>query len=358
MNLNANDIVSGAEQLLSSLQDGISLSDITSIVQLPQLDQFSQLASSLLPQNLVKVDESGTFSLLDPVSLQDTVKKGIDSVKGIIEEEIRGAIEQVTSVAGQVTDTLNTAADTLASLGQGNITESLDFFDDALGSASGLLGFSADAGTLSQYTKTVSDVTDTVKKLSPKQIRDLADPEFRENIVQTTLGKATELLESDVLSTVEQYVQLPVSVGAVTSLFTTANALLNRPGAKNAGETFNVATKVTTYYGKGPGADLDAYNKKSATGKQLISGKSCAVDNVNILYGSKVEVPGVGTFDAVDRIKGGGANLSLYYDTIDQAEPINSKLTGTMNVKVTPPPGSATAQQSIAEKRGQSAKLI
>lgn len=358
MNLNANDIVSGAEQLLSGLQDGISLSDITSIVQLPQLDQFSQLATSLLPQNLIKVDDSGNFKLLDPLTLQDTVKKGIDSVKGVIEEEIRGVINEVTSVAGQAANTINVAANTLSSLGKGNITESLDFFDDALGSASSLLGFSADTGTLSQYTKTVSDVTDTVRKLSPKQIRDLADPEFRENIVQNTLNKATELLESDVLSTVEQYVQLPVSVGAVTSLFTTANSLLNRPGAKQAGEPYSVAVKVDTYYGKGPGADLDAYNKKCATNKQLISGKSCAVDNVNILYGSKVEVPGVGTFEAVDRIKNGGVNLSLYYDSIDEAGPVNSKLTGIINVRVTPPAGSTTAQRSIAEKRGQSAKLI
>jgi len=358
VNLNANDIVSGAEQLLSNLQDGISLSDIISIVQLPELDQFSQLASSLLPQNLVKVDENGTFKLLDPLTLQDTVKKGIDSVKGVIEEEIRGAIDEITSTFGQAPEVINKVSNTLSSLGKGNITESLDFFDDALGSASSILGFTSDTGTLSQFSKTVTDVTSTVKKLSPKQIRDLADPEIRENLVQNTLNTATELLESDVLSTVQQYIQPPVSIGAVTSLFTTANSLLNKVGSNSSDKPYSITVKINTYYGRGPGADLDAYNKKSATNKQLVSGKSCGVDNVNILYGSKVEVPGIGTFDAVDRIKSGGVDLSLYFDSVEEANEVNSKIAGAILVKVTPPSGAVTATPPVVGNRGNNAKLI
>lgn len=356
MNLNANDIVSGAEQLLSSLQDGISISDITSIVQLPELDQFSQLASSLLPQNLIEVDESGTFKLLDPLTLQDTIKSGIDSVKGIIEEEIKGVIDEVTSIAGQATEVVDSVSSVLQSIGEGNILESIDFFDDALGSVSNLFGFSIDTGTLSQYSKTVSDTANSIREFSPKQIRDLADPEVRERVIAGTLDTATQLLESDVLQTVSQYVQLPVSVGAVTSLFTTANSLLGRLSTSDGSYSTNV--NISTYYGKGPGADLEAYDKKSSTGKQLISGKSCAVDGVNIPYGSKVEVPGLGTFEAVDRIKTGGGNLKLYYDTVTEALDAESKLKDTMVVKVTPPGGSGTRQPITVSNRGNSAKLI
>jgi len=360
MNLKAADITSGASELLENLQEGISLSDVLSIAQMPKLDQFSEIASTLLPQNLVKIDSNGAFQLLDQLSLQDTIKNGLNSIQGLIESEIKGVIDQVTSTIGQASDVVNSVSDTLTSLGKGDLQDSVDFFDDALGGVSNLLGYMGDTGTLSKYSKTVSDVTNSIKDFSPKQIRDLAtDPDYRESIIASTLETATNALEGEVLDTVRKFIQPPTSVEAINSLATTANSLLgNKNSAKNPNEPYFIDVVATTYYGKGPGADLDAYNKKSATGRQLMSGKSCAVDNVKILYGSKVEVPGIGSFDAVDRIKTGGATLQLYYESVTEAAEVQSKLMGPVVVKVTPPKNSLPATQTLTQRKGDSAKLI
>lgn len=358
MNFNAEEVVGSATALLEKLSDGISIEDIFSSLKLPQLDQFSQLASSLLPQNLVKVDGEGKFSLLNPLELQSAVKSGIDSLQDVIKSEINDVISEVTSIAQQASDTVNSIGSTLQSLGKKLSTDQLGFFEEAFSTASRMFDLGIDTGIVSNFANTVSTATDSIRQLSPKQIRDLADPEYLQKVVSTTLDTANSLLETEVVNTALEYANLPVSIGSVNNLFSTVNSLLGTPGPKTSGEPYQIEARVSTYYGKGDSGDIDAFNKKTATKQNLISGKSCAVDNVKILYNSKVEVPGLGTFTAVDRIRTGGIDLQLYYDDINQAMEADTKIKSTMVVKVTPPGKGDKIDFALPARRGSDTKLV
>jgi hypothetical protein len=358
MNFNAEELTSSATALLENLSDGVGIEDILSSLQLPQLDQFSQLATSLLPQNLVNVSSEGVFSLLNPLELQNAVKSGIDSLQDVIKQEINDVIGEVTSIAQQASSTVNQVGDTLQSLGKKLTTDQLGFFEEAFSTASSMFDLGIDTGVVSNFANTVSTATDSIRQLSPKQIRDLADPEYLQKVVSTTLETANGLLETEVLNTALEYASLPVSAGAVNSLFSTVNSLLGTPGPKSSGEPYDLEVRVTTYYGKGDSGDIDAFSKKCATKQKLVSGKSCAVDNVKIMYNSKVDVPGVGTFLAVDKIKSGGVDLQLYYDDINQASEIDAKLKSSMVVKVTPPGGGQPTEIQLPGRRGSSTKLV
>lgn len=358
MNFNAEEMTGSATALLSKLQEGVGIQDILGSLQLPQLDQFSQLASSLLPQNLVSVSSEGVFSLLNPVELQNAVKSGIDSLQDVIKQEINDVIGEVQSIAQQASDTVNQIGDTLQSLGQKLTTDQLGFFEEAFSAASSMFDLGIDTGIVSNFANTVSTATDSIRQLSPKQIRDLADPEYLQSVVSTTLETANSLLETEVVNTALEYASLPVSAGAVSNLFSTVNSLLGAPGPKTSGEPYQTEVRVATYYGKGDSGDIDAFSKKSATKQQLVSGKSCAVDNVKILYNSKVEVPGLGTFTAVDKIRSGGVDLQLYYEDINQAMEADAKLKSTMVVKVTPPGGGQKTDFQLPGRRGTDTKLV
>lgn len=358
MNFNAEEMVGSAQALLGKLTEGVGIGDILSSLQLPQLDQFSQLASSLLPQNLGSVDSEGKFNLLDPVQLQSAVKSGIDSLQDVIKQEINDVIGEVQSIAQQASSTVNSVTDTLQSLGSKLTTDQLGFFEEAFTAASGMFDLGVDTGVVSNFANTVSTATNSIRELSPKQIRDLADPEYRQKVVSSTLETANGLLENEVLSTATEYASTPISTEVVGGLFSTVNSLLGTPGPKTSGEPYQTEVRVSTYYGKGDSGDIDAFRKKSATKKQLVSGKSCAVDNVKIPYNSKVEVPGVGTFDAVDRIRSGGVELQLYYEDINKASEIDKKLKSTMIVKVTPPGGGKKTEIQLPGRRGNDAKLV
>jgi hypothetical protein len=358
MNFNAEELTTGATELLEKLSDGISVEDVFSSLKLPQLDQFSQLASSLLPQNLVSVNSEGFFSLLNPLELQNTVKAGIDSLQDVIKQEINDVISEVTSIAQQGAETINNVGNTLQSLGKKLTTDQLGFFEEAFSTATSMFDLGIDVGVVSNFANSVGTATNAIRELSPKQIRDLADPEYLQKVVSTTLETANSLLETEVISTAAEYASLPVSTGAVNSLFSTVNTLLGGVGPKATGEPYSLQVRVSTYYGKGDSGDIDAFNKKSATKQQLTSGKSAAVDNVKILYGSKIEVPGLGTFNAVDKIRSGGVDLQLYYEDANKAAEADAKLKSSMVVKVTPPGGGVKTDVQLPGRRGDSAKLV
>lgn len=61
----------------------------------------------------------------------------------------------------------------------------------------------------------------------------------------------------------------------------------------------NALARLTVYWSGGRGTDYWSSRKMSSTGATLRPGV-CAVDPKLIHYGSKVTVPGIGTFTAVD----------------------------------------------------------
>lgn len=359
MNLQAKDLLDSTQGLLERLKDTELKIDIGSFlkqIKLPSLDSLSEGLTSLLPKNLTEIDIEGVVMSLNPLNLQDTIKKGINSVQGLIEDEIKGVISEVTSTVEQATNTINSTINTVKGVGDALSTNQFDLLTKATEALASITDFDVDVSAISQFQNSISKATDTIKDFSPKQIRDLADPDIYEKVVQETLQTANSLLETEALSQLNEFIKIPTSIGAATSMFSAANSLLGSSGPKGS-NTYSLEVSISTYNGKGEGGDLEAYTKKSATGKQLISGKSCAVDNVNILFNSKVDVPGVGVFNAVDKLRGGGATLQLYYESDTEAAAVMPMLKNKLSVKVTPPGGSIPAQVLVAA-RGIASKLI
>jgi hypothetical protein len=350
-----NDLTS----LVSSKLQGVDIGSITQSFKLPSLNNMSELLKNLTPQNLTQFAEDGARQLLSPSNLQDAIKSGIDSLKDEIEGEIKGVLDQVVNTANTVKSTAEQISSTIQNIGNLDIlSQQSGFFEEAFNNLSNITNLNIDFGTVSKFGQTISKATGSLRELSPKQVRDLANPEYYNKVVKETLNTANTMLESDVLEAAKDFIKVPSNIGSVAGLFTTANTLLGSSGPSAKSEEYSLEVKISTYYGKGDGADVDAFNKKSATGKQLKSGKSCAVDNVKILFDSKVEVPGLGTFTAVDKLKGGGADLQLYYETAQEALKAQAKIPGKVLVKVKPPKVSVAISEAFTTTRGKEAKLI
>lgn len=361
MNLKSPELNDLTSLVTSKLQD-VDLGAVVQTFKVPSLNNMSQLLLNLVPQKLTEFDDEGVLKLLNPSTLQDTIKSGIDSLKDEIEGEIKGVLDQVINTANTVQSTVNQAASVVNNLGNFNLdilSSQSGFFENAFSTLSNVTNLNVDFGTVSKFGQTISQAANSLKNLSPKQIRDLANPEYYNQVVQNTLSTANTLLENDVLETAKNFIKVPSNISSVAGLFTTANTLLGTSTGPNANnKEYSLEVKISTYYGKGDGADIDAFNYKSATGRKLMSGKSCAVDNVKILFDSKVEVPGLGTFTAVDKLKGGGADLQLYYETAQEALKAQAKLSGKVLVKVRPPSIPVTLGDVFTGVRGSISKLI
>lgn len=358
MNLQAKDLIDTTANLISKVQEGVNISDILQGIKIPQLDDLSQLLQTVLPQNLTQFNVEGVLELLNPLEFQDKIKQGIDSMQGLIEGQIKSVIDEVTNTVQQVEDITEQAVDTVEQISSTLTSGNLNIFDSALEAVSKINNYTVDIPVISKFSQTIATATDSIKNLSPKQIRDLADPEYYNQVVSETLNTANQLLEQDIIDTAKQFVQVPPSIESVSSLFASANTALGGLGPTSSGEPYVVEATVTTYFAKGEGADIDAFNNKTSTGKKLQSGKSCAVDNINILYNSKVTVPGVGTFTAVDRLRGGSSTIMLYYETKEQADSVSKKLTGKIPVTVKPPGGGGILEKILPQSRGNEAKII
>jgi 3D (Asp-Asp-Asp) domain-containing protein len=357
MNLQSSDLIDNTANLLKKVQENVDVSELLNGFKLPKLDDLANVMTQVLPQNLTQFNVEGVLELVNPLEFQNKIKQGIESVQGLIEDQIKAKIQEATTLVQEVQQTASEAANTIENISS-TFNSSDNIFDSALESVSKISNLGGNIPILSKFNQTISKATDSIKNLSPKQIRDLADPEYYNQVVSETIGTANSLLEQDIIQTANDFIQIPASVQSVASMFTAANSILGVAGPSSTGEQYTLEVTASTYYGRGEGADLDAYNKKTATGKQLQSGKSCAVDNVNILYGSKVSVPGLGIFTAVDRLRGGSASLMLYYDTKEQADSANKKLTGKIVVNITPPNTGNIFEKFTTQIRGNSTKVI
>jgi len=359
VNLQAPDLNDLTSAITDKLDKGIDLGSIIKSFKLPELGDMSKLLLDLLPQNLTEFDAEGALKLLSPGSLQDALKTGIDNLKGEIEGEIKGVLDEVINTANTVKATVEQATTTIQNIGNLDMISSQSgFFEEAFSAISNVTNSNIDFGTVSKFGQTISKATNSIRELSPKQIRDLADPEYYNQIVQSTLGTANALLEEDVLNTAKSFIKVPTNIDTVANLLTTGNSLLGAQGPSADKEEYSLEVKISTFYGKGDGADIDAFNYKSATGKKLMSGKSCAVDNVKILFNSKVEVPGLGTFTAVDKLKGGGSDLQLYFETAQEAIKAQANLQDKILVKIKPPSSPITLNDVYTGARGIVSNLI
>jgi hypothetical protein len=342
MNLNGQELIRIPEYLTEVLQDPVAtLNDLISNVVLPNLGGLASSFSNLLPSNLINVDSDGNVSLLDPKTLENTINEGINQVSGLVEGQIRTALNQAMGIVSTVTDTAEQAANAISNLGAGIANLNLDYVNNALDSFLSVAGtMGVDTSSISQITNSAQSVISNISNLSPAKLKELQNPELYEQFVQDALNTATGLIKDETIKNALNTVLPSQTISTAIGL-----ALAGVSSFSGGGEK-EILVEIDTYYAKGEAADKDAAQYRSVSGKKLQSGKSCAVDNSNILFGSKVQTS-LGTFEAVDKAKTSSSTglpkISLFFEDQPTASQKLLQLTQSNKikqvVKVTPPNG-------------------
>lgn len=285
MNFSGSEIKESLSLFREKLDEGVSLDALMGFVDIPELSEFSKLAEGLLPKNLLKTGEDGKLSLLSLNELQQSLSKGLGDIKGYLEGEILGLFGEI---AGDVQNLGNEAKSIYNELS--NLTNSIQkdnsaITDLALSTLNGATGLNLTTQNLGAIFKTASNSINSFTALSPKQIKDLANPNLLGNIVKTTLDTSIEAAgAASLLISEESLINDQLDSSSYIDHFRSS---LDRKNKENDG-TIKIAVDRQVYWGKGEGASPEAAAKKANSGSSLVSDYSLAVDNSKILIGHKV----------------------------------------------------------------------
>ena len=279
MNFSASEVQEDLQAIKDKLDDGISIDDLLGIIDLPILSEFSQAAGGLLPVNLLRVGSDGKVDLLSLTELQQALSKGLGDIKGYLEGEIlglfntiKGEVETVYNEAKSVYEELSDIKNTLQK-------DNSKIFDLAISTLNGATGLNINAQSLANLKNVGTTTIKNFSNLSPKQIKDLTNPDYFGKIVSTTLdatiaatGVAAEIMGEQSISNSQ------LDNSSYMNLF-----------KSNSENEIKIAVERQVYWGKGEGATPEAASKKSSwNGAQLVGDYSLAVDNTNIFLGDKV----------------------------------------------------------------------
>jgi hypothetical protein len=280
VNFSASEVQEDLQALKDKLEDGITIDDLLSITNLPILSEFSQAAGGLLPVNLLKIGADGKVDLLSLTELQQALSKGLGDIKGYLEGEVLGLFNALKGEVEAVYNQAKEVYEELSNLGETLQKDNSLVFDAAISALNGATGLNINAQSLATLKKAGVDTMNNLSDLSPKQIKDLADPNFFGKLVNTTLdasiaatGVAAEILGEQSISNAQ------LNNSSYMDLF--------RSSSPEKTKTIPVYRQV--YWAKGEGATPEAAAKKSSSGNhQLVDDYSLAVDNSNILLESKI----------------------------------------------------------------------
>ena len=279
MNFSASEIQEDLQSIKDKLDDGITIDDLLGIVDLPILSEFSQAAGGLLPVNLLKVGADGKIDVLSLTELQKALSKGLGDIKGYLEGEVLGLFNTLKGEVEAVYDEAKAVYDELSDLGDSLQKDNSKIVDLALSTLNGATGLNIDAQSLANLKNVGQNTIKNFSNLSPKQIKDLADPDFFGKIVNTTLdatiaatGVAAEIMGEQSISNSQ------LNNSSYMNFF--------KDGSENE---IRKVVQREVYWGKGEGATPESAAKKASSGNaQLVDDYSLAVDNTNILIDSKI----------------------------------------------------------------------
>jgi len=363
MNLQGSELSNITVNLEETLtqQDSIVLgiSDILQSIKLPDLGGVLNTFSSLLPQNLIEVSETGVYNLLNSTALQQIIESGINNIRGLVEAEVTSKLALLQTGINEATNITQSAVSTLTNLGLGISNLNIDYLNKSLNSflqIDNIIG--VDLPNITNIQSSIESAIGSLDRLSPRQIRDLADPVFYQQVFNETVETALSFAGSEALQNAITQIAPSANIETLTKLAQVGVPIFNTPiDAEGNRQPFNKLVEIQFNYGEGDGSDADASKEKSITGRKLQSGKSCGVDGTNILIGSKIRTS-LGTFTAIDKAKTPSSSglpvVDLYYKDLStvvskQLELNNSGLNKQV-VQVTPPGGSYVAK--TLDKRG------
>ena len=187
-------------------------------------------------------------------------------------QNLKGEVEAVYDQAKEVYSEITNLGDTLKK-------DNSLVFDAAISALNGATGLNINAQSLATLKKAGQDTMKNFSNLSPKQIKDLADPDFFGKIVNTTLdasiaatGVAAEILGEQSISNAQ------LDDSSYMDLF--------KSESPEKDKTIPVYRQV--YWAKGEGATPEAAAQKSSSGAQLVDNYSLAVNNTDIQIGDKI----------------------------------------------------------------------
>lgn len=333
MNLNAPDFLNDLKGIESKLDEGVSLDTIANAANLPELSEFSELAKGLLPENLIKFDENGKLGLVSLNQLQSALFNGLTDIKGYLENEITGVFN---SIKGEIEGVYNEAKavyDDLSNLAQNIQNDSSVVADLAVSALNSATGLNVNVQDLANLQTTVTNTIESFAQLSPKKVKDLADPKFFGRVVNATLNTSLDLVaQTAELTAIQGLLNDQLDSSGYANLFKGAiesgkNLL---PKEKEEDDTkYNVPVYRTVYWGKGEGALPEAAAEKANSGNKLKNDYSLAVDNSKIILGSKVkfaddkkerEAVDVATPSKGITISGENSTVAIYFETKEKAQ--------------------------------------
>jgi len=363
MNLEGNELHKITVNLKDRLLEdplSIDIGSLLELVKIPDLGGVLNSFSNLLPQALTTLTEEGIYTLLDPTNLQRVVQEGINSVTGIIENEITAKLQQLMSLTSEVTNTAQAAAQSIVSAGASLASFNLGYLNKT--AEQFLQSFNitgTDLTSIANVQSAASSIISTLDNLSPAEIRELANPAFYQQVFSQTLESAKNAVGIEAINNALTQISPSLNIITMNKLAETGVGLFNTGTDENgARKQYEILAEVRVFYAMGDGADSDAAQKKSVSGQALQSGVSCGVDNQKILIGSTVETS-LGTFKAIDKTKqsvsAGLVPVHLFFENVEEAAMKTYELSSTKKnrqiVKVTPPGGTYIPRD--IERRGK-----
>ena len=318
------NLLGGAVSELTQKLQYIDPSELQSMLEIPNFDAFTSQFTNMLPQNLINIDPQGILQQLNPTNMLNTLSETAQQALPQITQQL---ISQLQGVAGGIpSQVLSIVQNTdLNQLGSQLQQIAQNFSSISSDQLVGLLEQNFNTGQFSNLLQAAQGGLENLN-FSPKMIRDLANPQ----VLATQAQQLTQVAQNQ-LSNVASTMANAVASNPVYAN-TGQNNLQQLSAPRFSGENkdgYQLAARLTSYWAKGPSTDTDTAAYRSSTGRRLQAGISCAVDPSVIPYGSRVEIPGVGTRLATDtggavkgRVASGGRLpiIDIFYDSFLQAQ--------------------------------------
>lgn len=295
MNYNATDLTAVAQELQSKLE-GLNQAELQQLTNIPSFDQFGQQASALLPDNFINVASNGAQQLLSPTNFANKMTQGLNQIAPQVQQQATGLIN---AVAGK----------TIGNIGSFDAAGALDQLDSLLSQMSNKFSIksadqmisaltnSVQGGQIGNIQSAMQNAFSSASQLTPKGIRDLANPSNLTNKINETVSNA----KNNITSAAQQMALDQANNPGFSNSGQLPFQQLSSPSFSGSNENgFQLAVRLTVYWSKGSGTDYYTAKKLSSTGRILAEGISAAVDPVIIPYLSRMDIPYVGTRLAVD----------------------------------------------------------
>lgn len=368
MNFNAPDFLKDLENTKDKLASDVSLEEIQSALNVPKLSDFSNLAKGLLPENLIKFDDLGKIGLPTLSDLEASLYTGLTDITDHVKNQITGTLDAIKGEAQAAFDQAKSVYEDLGNMVSEIQKDSATVSDIGLGALNNVAGLNLTSQSVGNLQKSISNSIESFTALSPKKVKDLADPEFYGRMVDATMQNTLDAAKKNAeLAGLQGVLNDQIDSSGYVAMFKGAiesgkNLL---PKEKESDDTkYKIVVKRTIYWGKGEGATPEGSSKKANTGNKLVDNYSLLVDNNKVIIGSKVkfeddkkerEAVDVATPSKGISISTEYPTIAIYFDTKEKAQAyMKSFPNDVINAIITVP---SQKDKNIKDKIKEKAKL-